>query len=61
MLAALAADFAAIDGVTTTVILDSRRDTSGPPWTRAMSSRSAKPAVIAMRWPNAAATPIGLW
>ena len=34
MLAALAADFAAIDGVTTTVILDSRQDTRGLPWTR---------------------------
>jgi hypothetical protein len=34
MLAALATDFAAIDGLTTTVILDSRQYTSALPWTR---------------------------
>jgi tyramine---L-glutamate ligase len=34
MLAALAADFAALEGVTTTVILDSRQDSDGVPWTR---------------------------
>ena len=34
MIAALAADFAAIDGVRTTVILDSRHDIHAPPWTQ---------------------------
>ena len=32
MIAALAADFSAIEGVTTTVILDSRHDIDAPPW-----------------------------
>jgi tyramine---L-glutamate ligase len=34
MLAALAADFAAIDGMATTLILDSRQDTGAPSWRR---------------------------
>ena len=34
MIAALAADFAAIEGVKTSVILDSRQDTNGLPWAR---------------------------
>ena len=61
MLAALAADFAAIDGVTTTVILDSRqRHERSAVDTVPISSRFTKPAAIAMRWPDAVATPIGL-